>query len=94
MANELMAYHIVPLYNIDPLNLDPKILPNGYTLISNQEFFAKYRSSLTNYLGDLEEDIKIIFRGQIYKRLTAKYLLIKELGLICKIVGNTVLEMI
>ena len=77
--DSIKSYYIVPLYNVDPSEMDPKILPCGYRLISNQEFFAKYRPDLTTYLGDLAEDIKIVHRGEIYKRVTATYLLIKEL---------------
>lgn len=75
----IKSYYIIPLYNVDPTEMDPKILPDGYKLISNQEFFLNYRSALTNYLGDLAEDIKIVHPGEICRRVTATYLLVKEL---------------
>lgn len=77
--DSIKSYYIVPLFNIEPEGMNPQILPNGYKLISNQEFFAKYRPTLTDYLGDLAEDIKIIHQGEFYKRVTSTYLLIKEL---------------
>lgn len=79
MENKTLSYYIVPLYNVDPTDMDPRILPDGYKLISNREFFAKYRPYLVNHHSDLEADIQITWEGQIVKRVTATYLLMKEL---------------
>ena len=78
--NSLKFYYIVPLYNIDPTGMNSKILPEGYKLISNTEFFEKYQPLFNIDLRDLAEDIQKIHAGQLYERVTASYLLIKELN--------------
>ena len=77
--DSIKSYYIVPLFNIDPQGMDPQIFPDGYKLVSTQEFLTQYRPFLTNYLGDLEQDVRMAVRGQMDGRVVAMYLLIKEL---------------
>ena len=80
MIDPIEFYYIVPLYNVDPTGMKPQILPEGYELISNKEFFEKYQPLFNIQLRNLAEDIQLLHPGQLYERATASYLLIKKLS--------------
>ncbi len=79
MSKGLKAYYIVPLYNVNYSGMNEKILPRGYKLIKNTEFFDKYRPQLMENIYTLEEDVQIPRVGTFHRRTTATYLLIKEI---------------